>query len=254
MRLVPKNWEKFQHYRDRCPPWIKLHKDLLNDRAFMCLPIASKALAPLLWLLASESKDGSFDASVEELQFRLRISAKDITSGLEHLISNGFFLHASNVLAECLQDAIPEREGERETETETEREGDYLPTASVNTKVVDLRATVRAPIVCPAQKIIETFHQACPTLQRVKLLNPNRRKHLSTRWREVDAESKLKDQEDGIEIFRNIFERVHESDFLCGRLQRKDNRNWMATFDWLILPTNFIKVCEGHYDNKRKAM
>lgn len=242
MKLIPKNWEKFQHYRDRCPPWIKLHKDLLNDRAFMCLPIASKALAPLLWLLASESKDGTFDASVEELQFRLRINAKDITAGLEHLIANGFFLHASNVLAECLQDAIPEREGERETE--------YLPTVSVNTKVVDLRTRV----VCPTEKIVETYHQACPTLQKVKLLNATRRKHLATRWREVDAESKLKDQADGIEIFRNIFERVNDSDFLCGRLQRKDNRSWMATFDWLILPTNFIKVCEGHYDNKRRAM
>jgi len=116
MLLKPKNWEKFQHYRDRCPPWIKLHRDLLNDRAYMNLPIASKAIAPLLWLLASESKDGSFNAASEELAFRLRIASKDIELGLKPLIDNGFFVDASTMLAPCLQLAIPERETERETE------------------------------------------------------------------------------------------------------------------------------------------
>jgi len=116
MKLKPKNWDKFQHYRDRCPPWIKLHRDLLNDRIYASLPIASKALAPLLWLLASESKDGSFDAASEELAFRLHIASKDIEAGLKPLIDKGFFVDASTMLAPCLQPAIPERETERETE------------------------------------------------------------------------------------------------------------------------------------------
>lgn len=124
MRLIPKNWEKFQHYKDRCPPWIKFHRDLLNDRAFMLLPTASKALAPLLWLLASESKSpqGDFDASTEELEFRLRMTPKEIESGLKALISKGFFVPADNVLADRKQPATPE--GETETEEEGEKEGE----------------------------------------------------------------------------------------------------------------------------------
>jgi hypothetical protein len=119
MRLVPKNWAQFQHYKDRCPPWIKLHRDILNDRAFMLLPTASKALAPLLWLLASESKSeqGDFDASTEELEFRLRMTAKEIDVGLRALIDKGFFIVASGALADRKQPAIPETEesrGERE--------------------------------------------------------------------------------------------------------------------------------------------
>lgn len=113
--MKPKNWSHFQHYKDRCPPWIKLHKELLNDRAFMTLPTASKALAPLLWLLASESKDGTFDASIDELTFRLRMPESDIKTGLKHLIDKGFFVNDSEVLAECYQDAIPETETETET-------------------------------------------------------------------------------------------------------------------------------------------
>jgi len=118
MILRPKNWSEYQHYKDRNPPWIKLHRDLLNDRDFMCLPIASKAIAPLLWLLASESKFGDFDANVVELSFRLRMTTKEVNDGLKPLISKGFFVDASGVLANCKQLAIPE------TETEGEREGE----------------------------------------------------------------------------------------------------------------------------------
>ncbi len=122
MKLIPKNWSKFQHYKDRCPPWIKLHRDILNDRVFMGLPTASKALAPLMWLLASESKNGIFDASVEELEFRLRMPALEIKIGIKSLIEKGFFIDADTMLAPCLQDAIPETERETETETKKERE------------------------------------------------------------------------------------------------------------------------------------
>jgi hypothetical protein len=121
MLLQPKNWAVFQHYKDRCPPWIKLHRDLLNDRVYMCLPLASKALAPLLWLLASETKDGQFDGSLDELVFRLHISPKEYEDGLKPLIDKGFFIVASGVLAESKQVAIPETERETEIETKTER-------------------------------------------------------------------------------------------------------------------------------------
>ena len=120
MLLQPKNWAVFQHYKDRCPPWIKLHRDLLNDRAFMRLPIASKAIAPMLWLLASESKDGVFDGSLDELVFRLHITPKEYQDGVKPLIDNDFFILVSGVLAERKQVAIPETEGERETETKKE--------------------------------------------------------------------------------------------------------------------------------------
>ena len=122
MILKPKNWEKFQHYKDRSPPWIKLHRELLIDRDYMMLPIASKALAPLLWLLASESKDGAFDASDDELIFRLHVTAKDL-QGLRPLIDKGFFIVASAPLADCEQVARPEGEVEGETDKRTTLSG-----------------------------------------------------------------------------------------------------------------------------------
>ena len=120
MKLIPKNWAVFQHYKDRNPPWIKLHREFLNDRTFMTLPLASKALAPLMWLLASESKNGVFDGSVDDLMFRLHITKKEYEDGVKPLIDKGFFEIASGVLADCQQDARPETERETEKEKETE--------------------------------------------------------------------------------------------------------------------------------------
>lgn len=113
-----KNWSKFQHYKNRCPPWIKLQKELLDDYEFACLPIASKALAPLLWLLASESLEGDFEAHPTRLAFRLRWPVSDIIDGLIPLIKQGFIVDASEALAECLQGATPETETETEAEAE----------------------------------------------------------------------------------------------------------------------------------------
>lgn len=118
--LRPRNWEEFQHYKDRRPPWIKLHRALLDDREYQQLPLASRALAPMLWLLASESEDGKFNASVEDLIFRLRQPIKDIEAGLKPLIDGGFFtvVHvASNVPADRQHVAVPE-ESREETETD----------------------------------------------------------------------------------------------------------------------------------------
>ena len=120
MLLKPKDWRVFQHYKDRSPPWIKFHRDILTNRDFMCLPLASKALAPLLWLLASEHKDTVFDASFEELKFRLFISLDEYNQAIKPLIEKGFFVVVDGMLAKCLQDASAERETERETEEEKE--------------------------------------------------------------------------------------------------------------------------------------
>ena len=120
MIITPKNWLEFQHYKDRVPPWIKLHRSLLDDYEFHCLPVASRALAPMLWLLASESTEGKIDADPKRLAFRLRTSSKEVEDALKSLISAGFFVvehGASELLAERKQDACLETETETETES-----------------------------------------------------------------------------------------------------------------------------------------
>ena len=70
--LKVKNWEQFQHYKDRSPPWIKLHRDLLRDYNFNCLQDASKLQLMLIWLLASQM-DNKIPADAEYIKQQLCI-------------------------------------------------------------------------------------------------------------------------------------------------------------------------------------
>lgn len=124
MIIQPKNWIDFQHYKHRSPPWIKLHRALLDNFDFHRLPVASRALAPCLWLLASEHAEGHIDADPEKLAFRFRMDVAEVDGALKPLIDSGFFtcIHgASMPLAEREQDAKPEKSREEKSERPASR-------------------------------------------------------------------------------------------------------------------------------------
>ena len=78
-----KNWNKFQHFKDRRPPWIKLYREILDDLEWHELePKAAKVLV-MLWLIASET-DGNLP-EIKNLAFRLRMSEKDAMSCVDKL-------------------------------------------------------------------------------------------------------------------------------------------------------------------------
>jgi hypothetical protein len=124
--LDVKNWEEYQHYKDRCPPWIKLHTKILNDRNFSMLSCASRGLLMQLWILASEH-EGKIPNDLEEIKFRLRDNAIK-QEQVNMLISKGFLINCKHALADdstAQADAVPETEERREeTEVETEGEGE----------------------------------------------------------------------------------------------------------------------------------
>ena len=95
--LKVKNWETFQHYKHRNPPWIKLHRAILDDYAFCSLPDAAKAHLMLLWLYASQN-NGLVPPDVPFLERKLSCSNLDLDS----LVDAGFLIRqqgASNAPA-----------------------------------------------------------------------------------------------------------------------------------------------------------
>jgi hypothetical protein len=112
-----KSFDKFQHYKDRRPPWIKLYNDLLDDYEFCLLPDASKMHLIAIWLLASRYSN-LVPADAEWIS--RRISATE-TVDLGVLVNSGFIVpdqDCSDMLASCKQVAPIETEGEGETEEE----------------------------------------------------------------------------------------------------------------------------------------
>jgi hypothetical protein len=121
-----KNFERFQHYKDRSPPWIKLYNELLDDYEFGRLPDASKMHLIAIWLLASRS-DNKIPYDAAWVARRINANTKvDLTL----LACSGFIVvdqslpnveqDASKPLAECLSREREEGEAEKRKEEEKE--------------------------------------------------------------------------------------------------------------------------------------
>jgi uncharacterized protein YdaU (DUF1376 family) len=90
--------------------------------------------------------------------------------------------------------------------------------------------------------IVAAYHELLPELARVKVWTDKRAKALAARIRERLADGKPADT---IEYWRDLFEHVAASDFLCGR-----SDDWRADLEWILAPNNFAKVIEGRYENR----
>jgi hypothetical protein len=110
-----KNWKKFQHFRNRRPPWIKLYRDLLDDDEYWELPGDAARILTLLWLIASEY-DGCLPCT-KKLAFRLRTTEKAISALLPKLYH---WIESVDTVAISPghQDDIPEKEKKKIVEKE----------------------------------------------------------------------------------------------------------------------------------------
>ncbi len=169
MKLIrPKNWAEFQHYKDRSPQWIKLHKRLLDDFEYQTLPVASRALAPMLWLLASEYDDGDIPSDTRKIAFRLRMTLDELSVGFEPLLRRGFFEiigeddeDASNTLAESEPIASLEKEIQVTSKTQVKTEKRRTPSAALPEWIpseawnafVEMRMRSKAPLTARAKEL-----------------------------------------------------------------------------------------------------
>ncbi len=87
------------------------------------------------------------------------------------------------------------------------------------------------------EKIIEAYHASCPALPKITKLTDQRKAHLRARI-----------NEHGEEKLSEVFTLAGGSDYLCGK-----KNGWKANLDWILNPTNFLKVLEGNYKNSNES-
>lgn len=85
------------------------------------------------------------------------------------------------------------------------------------------------------QRIVDMYNDTCVSFPRLKSLSENRKKSIKARLKTYSYDD-----------FKILFEKAEASDFLKG----KNNKDWSATFDWLIKDSNMAKVLDGNYDNR----
>lgn len=86
-------------------------------------------------------------------------------------------------------------------------------------------------------EVIETYNRLCPTMPRALGITTQRQSAINARLKQYSLTEVLK-----------AIEMASKSDFLTGQ----NAKGWIASLDWLLKPTNFTKVIEGHYTNRTR--
>lgn len=131
--IAVKDFETFQHYKGRTPPWIKFYNALLDDYRFLQLSDAARSQLMLIWLVASRHRnriprDEKYISEAIHCTTKLQLAAL-IESGWLYVANDAPLSErkqdASSVIALSPQNAT--LEGEVELEEEIEKEGAAAP-------------------------------------------------------------------------------------------------------------------------------
>ena len=85
------------------------------------------------------------------------------------------------------------------------------------------------------RSVVDLFHNICISFPKIRSLTDARKKAIKARLNTYSLDD-----------FKALFENAEASSFLKG----SNDRNWTATFDWLIKDANMAKVLEGNYADK----
>lgn len=88
----------------------------------------------------------------------------------------------------------------------------------------------------PYKEITDLYNQICTDLPACVKLSESRKKAIRARLSSGYT----------VEDFKTLFQKTKDSSFLTGG----NNRNWIASFDWLIKDGNMAKVLDGNYDDR----
>lgn len=99
------DWRTFQHYKGRSPPWVKLHRSMLDNQRWRALsPQAAKLLIDL-WMVASEGdRNGRIEHDSAWLSWRLRLASRGLEARLQELVKANWIRDLGPVASEPLAD------------------------------------------------------------------------------------------------------------------------------------------------------
>lgn len=110
--IVVPNWERFQHYKDRNPTWIKDYTELTDKDEYLALPLATRGVLHGIWLEYAKSHRR---LSGDTARLSRRLGQRVLKAQVEALVHAGFIeLRASKSVPNPYQSASAEKEEDRE--------------------------------------------------------------------------------------------------------------------------------------------
>jgi predicted phage replisome organizer len=120
------------------------------------------------------------------------------------------------------------------TQKSSYKSSDIAPLEEDKEKEIDLEIdNKKESVTC--KQVVDLFHSICISFPKIRSISDARKKAIKARLNTYSLED-----------FKAVFENAEASSFLKG----SNDRNWTATFDWLIKDSNMAKVLEGNYADK----
>jgi hypothetical protein len=108
----------------------------------------------------------------------------------------------------------------------------------------------------PFQAIVDLYHKHCPDLPRVKVLSAKRKAHLRSRWKTFDVVRGIGAPGEALELikFDNLENWERYFKFItdkCPFMTGKNDRAWVADFDFCIRESAMVSVMENKYVERK---
>lgn len=141
-----------------------------------------------------------------------------------------------------LYDSDSDSESDSDVSKETDnnipsKEGSSI---SENPKVDPARRCAKIDFAAIKEYWNSKHDQSGSTMRRLTLMSDQRKSNVRARIREYGGDVQ--------KVYKAI-DKAMASDFMNG----KNGKGWVASFDWMMCPSNFPKVLEGNYDNEQPA-
>lgn len=245
--------------------WLKLKNDFFNDKRIKKLrKIAGGDTYTLIYLklmLKTLETDGVYEFEgieedlADELALELDEDSDNVQVTLNFLMQSGLMVELDENTYE-LPMVKESTGGECSSAKRVRAFRERQKALQCNTNVTDMKHFVNGEIekeiekekeleieiekkdVTDYKSVVDAYNTICISYPHLKTLSESRKKAIRARLKQYT-----------IDNFIEMFRKAEESSFLKGG----NNRNWSATFDWMLKDANMAKILEGNYDDKPSA-
>ena len=143
----------------------------------------------------------------------------------------------------CLYDSDSDSDSDSDVSKETDNNN--IPSKeglsiSENPKVDPARRCAKIDFAAIKEYWNTKHDQSGSAMRRLTLMSDQRKSNVRARIREYGGD---------VQNVYKAIDKAMASDFMNG----KNGKGWVASFDWMMCPSNFPKVLEGNYDNEQPS-
>lgn len=136
-------------------------------------------------------------------------------------------------------------DNDNDNDNDVSKETDNIPSKeglsiSENPKVDPARRCAKIDFAAIKNYWNTKHDQTGSAMRRLTLMSDQRKSNVRARIREYGGDVQ--------KVYKAI-DKAMESNFMNG----KNGKGWVASFDWMMCPSNFPKVLEGNYDNEQPS-